>query len=580
MSSTKNHPDGGELLARTLKQAGVSEIFVLHGGHLEAFWQGCIRHDIHLTDFRHESAAGHAADAYARTTRKLGVCAVTSGPGFTNVLTAISNAYLDAVPVLFIVSSPPLRDTETNPLQGGIDQIAMATPTTKWAYRVTHTHRIPELVAQAIRTCLNGRPGPVLLEVPIDVMHIPVEESKVLPPTGLNVRTAPAPAPQDVKAIIDMLKSAQRPVIMVGNGIRFSLAEEELRRFAEASGIPVFCGPHGYGALPYEHPLYGKDLGLLAALDMMGQPGMDAMLMVGARFGLFTGGRGATPIPHDIPIAHVDLHPAELGRLREVKIPVLADARETFRALADAANKTTWPDWSAWVGTSTGIKDMNLLGMMYGAPDLEATPIHPFHAVEAIVNAAPKEAIYVVDGGEASAWTHGAIKASAYWQVIGAGYHGCLGVGPGMAIGAATAHPGKPVLHVTGDGAVGFHIQEFETMVKHKLPVVTVILNNRLWGMSAHGQDLIYGDEKRVISTLPDTAYEEVAKAYGCNGERVTRLADIGPALQRALDSGKPACINVMIDPNVMHPTMPAMVGADTKLENEIMIPYYDNIQL
>ncbi|HVN41396.1 MAG TPA: thiamine pyrophosphate-binding protein, partial [Steroidobacteraceae bacterium] len=149
MTEKENRPDGGELLARTLKQAGVEEIFALHGGHLESFWQACVRHGIQLTDFRHESAAGHAADAYARTAGRLGVCVVTAGPGFTNVLTAITNAHLDAVPVLFITSSPPLRDAETNPLQGGVDQVAMAAPTTKWAYRVTHTERIPELAAQA-----------------------------------------------------------------------------------------------------------------------------------------------------------------------------------------------------------------------------------------------------------------------------------------------------------------------------------------------------------------------------------------------------------------------------------------------
>lgn len=578
MNDPENRPDGGELLARTLRQAGVSEVFALHGGHLEAFWQGCIRHGIRLTDFRHESSAGHAADAYARTTGRLGVCAVTSGPGFTNVLTAITNAYLDGVPVLFIVGSPPLRDTETNPLQGGIDQVAIATPTTKWAHRVTHTHRIPELTAQAVRSCRNGRPGPVLLEIPIDVMHIPVDEGKVLPPSGLNVHTAPAPAPEDVHAIIDMLQGAKRPALFVGNGIRFAGAEDELRRFAEASGIPVFCGAHGYGALPYDHPLYGKDLGLLAALELMGQPGLDALLVVGARMGLFSGGRAPVPVPYDIPIAQVDLHPAELGRLRDVRIPVLADAREALRALADAAAGTRWPDWSAWAAAATGVK--NMVGLMFGEAQPQATPIHPYHAVDAIVAAAPADSIYVVDGGEVSAWAHTAIRASASWQLIGAGYHGCLGVGAGMAIGAAIAHPGKPVLHLTGDGAVGFHIQEFETMVQHALPVVTVVLNNRMWGMSAHGQDLIYGRKRRVISTLPDTAYEEVARAYGCHAERVERLQDLGPALRRALASGKPACLNVIIDGEVMHPSMPAMVGADTRSPNEIMIPYYDNIEL
>lgn len=576
MTRNETRPDGGELLARTLKAAGVEEVFALHGGHLESFWQGCVRHGLRLTDFRHEASAGHAADAYARTTGRLGVCVVTSGPGFTNVITAITNAYLDGVPVLFIVGSPPLRDVETNPLQGGIDQVAMAAPTTKWAHRVTHTERIPELAAQAVRTCMNGRPGPVLLDVPIDVLHIPVDEARVRPATGLNVRTAPAPAPDDVAAIIDMLNAAQRPAIFVGNGIRFAKAEGELRRFAEAAGIPVFCGGHGYGALPYDHPLWGKDLALLGALGMMGQPGLDALLVVGARLGLFTGGRSEAIVPSGIPIAQVDLHPAELGRLREVQIPVLADARETLRALADAAQAVAWPDRSVWAATATGIKSMT--GMMFGPAQPEQSPAHPHHVMETLAAAMPRDAIYVLDGGETSAWSHMALKADASCQIIGAGYHGCLGVGPGMAIGAQIAHPHKRVVQITGDGAMGFHIQEFDTQVRKKLPVLTVIFNNQLWGMSAHGQDLIYGRAQRVIADLPDTRYADIAQAFGCHAERVERLADLAPALARALAAGKPACVEVMIDPEVMHPTMPAMVGADNPAPNEIMIPYYDNI--
>lgn len=578
MSRYSNRPDGGELLARTLKEAGVEEVFALHGGHLEAFWQGCLRHGLRLTDFRHEASAGHAADAYARCTGRLGVCVITSGPGFTNAVTAITNAYLDAAPVLFIVGGPPLRDVETNPLQGGFDQISVATPITKWAHRITHTHRIPELVAQAVRTCRNGRPGPVLLEIPIDVMHLPVDEAKVLPASGLHVRTAPAPAPEQVVAIIEMLKAAERPGICVGGGVALSGAKGELRRFAEASGIPVFVNAHAQGALPYEHPLYAKDLGLLGMLSLMGQAGIDALLVVGARFGLYSGGRSPVPVPHDIPIAQVDLHAPELGRLREATIPVLADAREAFRALADAAAQTAWPDWAAWAATATGLK--NMIGPMFGEPDLSASPVHPFHAARIVADGVPPNSIFVIDGGEVSAWAFTAVHASAPHQVLGPGYLGCLGTGPGMAIGAALSHPGTTVVQLIGDGAMGFHLQEFETMARNELPIVTVVLNNALWGMSAHGQDLIYGAGKRVISSLPDTAYEEVAKALGCYGERVTRLADLAPALQRALAAGKPACLNVSTDPDIVHPTMPAMVGADTRGENEIMIPYYDNIQL
>ncbi|MBS0306681.1 MAG: thiamine pyrophosphate-binding protein [Proteobacteria bacterium] len=579
MTTTVNHRlDGGELLGRTLAAAGVDHVFALHGGHLESFWQSCLRHGLRLVDFRHEASAGHAADAWARTTGRLGVCAVTSGPGFTNAITAITNAYLDAIPVLFIVSSPPLRDVETNPLQGGVDQIAMALPSVKWAHRVTHVERIPELLAQAVRTCVNGRPGPVLLEVPIDVVHMPVAEALVQPARGLAVRTRPAPTPEDVQAIIAMLRQAARPALFVGNGVRFAGAEEELRRFAETSGIPVFCGGHGYGALPHAHPLWGRDFALLSLLAMGGQPGADAVLVVGARLGMFSGGRLGTPIGADVPVAQIDLDASEFGRLREVKIPVLADAREALRALADAAAQVKWPERSQWAATATALKTMVSAGFAPAEP--QATPVHPHHAVAAIADTAPAGTVFVVDGGEASAWAHMGLRVDAMHQLIGAGYHGCLGVGPGMAIGAALAHPGTPVVLVTGDGAIGFHIQEFETMARLGLPIVTVVLDNAMWGMSAHGQDLIYGRDKRVISTLPGTPYDAVAAAFGCRGERVERLAELAPALRRALDAGAPTCIDVRIDPEQMHPSMPAMVGADHPADSEIMIPYYDNIRL
>ena len=178
MAKTDNLLTGGDLLARTLREAGVKRIFALHGGHHEALFKGCHEQGIELMDFRHESAAGHAADAYARTTGDLGVCIITAGPGFTNGVSAIANAKLDGSPVLFIIGAPPLREVETNPLQGGIDQIAMARPMTKWAFSIPTTERIPDLTAMAIRKARAGTKGPVVLELPIDVLHMKVPASR------------------------------------------------------------------------------------------------------------------------------------------------------------------------------------------------------------------------------------------------------------------------------------------------------------------------------------------------------------------------------------------------------------------
>ena len=197
--------DGGELLVRVLERAGIDTIFTLHGGHLDAILQAAKARGLKLIDTRHEQAAGHAADGWARTTGRPGVAVVTAGPGFTDCVTAIANAYLDCIPTLFIAGAAPLREAETLPLQGGIDQVAMVTPITKWAHRVTHTERIPDLAVQALRIATTGRPGPVFLELPIDVLFARVDEESVKLPERIRPEFAPAPAPAGIEKALETI---------------------------------------------------------------------------------------------------------------------------------------------------------------------------------------------------------------------------------------------------------------------------------------------------------------------------------------------------------------------------------------
>lgn len=565
--------DGGELLARTLAKAGVREVFALHGGHLESFLQGCVHNNIRLTDTRHEAAAGHAADGYARATGEIGVCTVTAGPGFANVVPAIVNAYLDGVPTLFLIGAPPLREAETNPLQGGFDQVAMIAPVSKWAHRVTHAERIPDLTAQAIRIARNGRPGPVVLELPIDVLHGPVDPKAVVLPTGIDVRTHPAPSPEEANALIEFLRKAQRPIIFAGGGSRFANAAKELRRFVELSGVPVFVNPRGYGLLPPEHRLFGKDVSNLAALTMMGGEGPDAVLILGARLGLFAGGRGGKIIPANARIAQVDIDAGEIGRLMSPEVAAAADVTETLRALNEHGARVKWPDWSQWATKAVSTKQAH--AMLFGGTDAQS-PMHPYAAAREIMKALGRDMIYVLDGGEAGAWAQMHVDVDEPGRVLGHGYLGCLGIGPGMAIGAQRAFPNKRVVLVTGDGAVGFHIQEFDTMVRHGLPVLTIIFNNRAWGMSIHGQEAMYGRNAHVITELADTNYHTVAQAFGCHGARIDRLEDVGPAVKRALASGTPACLNIIVDREAVHPITTMLMGE--KEDKKTVIPYYENI--
>lgn len=565
--------NGGQLLAQALAQAGTTEVFTLHGGHLDAFLVACRDQDIRLTDTRHESSAGHAADAYARVTGGLGVCVVTSGPGFTNAYTAIANSYLDRTPTLFVVGAPPLRETETNPLQGGFDQIAAATPVTKWAHRITDPARVPELVALAIRKATTGVPGPVLLEVPIDVMFGEADEERVRYPSTYTVDNRPGPSSTVVEAALDLLQTAKNPAIVIGGGVTFSGAADSLVAFAEAVDVPVFYPGKSDGAIPASHRLAAGGLLALGTLPALGAPTPDVVMIVGARAGMFTGGR--TSMFPGAKLIQIDIDASEIGRMHDVAVPVLADCREALLVLTAGANTRNWPDWSGWVEVATSAKHAHRAG--YVDDTTESGKPHPYFAARAIVDACPPDTIFVMDGAEAPSWAEFFASTESPGGVLRLGYLGCLGVGPGFAVGAHRARPDSPIVLITGDGAAGFHIQEFDTMVRHDIPVVTVVFNNAVWGMSIHGQEAVYGDDGVVVSELGDSAYEKVAEAFGGYGERVTSTLAIADAMKRAFDSGLPSCLNVEIDASVVHPITTMMLG-DVSSTEEIVVPYYENI--
>jgi acetolactate synthase-1/2/3 large subunit len=581
--------DGGTLLIRVFKQAGIDTLFTLHGGHLDAIFQAAAGEDMRLIDTRHEQAAGHAADGWARTTGKLGVAIVTAGPGMTDIVTAIANAYLDCIPTLFIAGAAPLREAETLPLQGGIDQVAMVVPITKWAHRVTHTERIPDLAAQAIRIATSGRPGPVFLELPIDVLFALVDEGSVEIPDKIIPDAAPAPAPEAVLRAVEWLHAAERPAILAGGGAWFSGAGKDLLRFAERTGTPVFSNSKAHGLVPASHPLYGGGFANLAIAAGAGLGSADAVLVLGARFGLFMGGRGAKLIPGTARIIQVDVAAEEIGRNRRVDLGIAADCREAVRALDAAASERQWPDRAEW---QRGIRSLRESHRLFFAQALEndKPPIHPYRLASEVIKALPPNAVVAADGGETSAWMETVAEVQGGGQWMSHGYLGCLGTGMAFAIAAKVAHPERPVVCVVGDGSVGLNFAEFDTMVRHQLPIVTVVNNDQLWGMSAHGQDLIYGEGRRVVTELAPTRYDLAAAGFGCHPEHVEDPADLPVALERALASGKPACVNVMTDGSVIAPVTRMMVGGGAAPEGgssgdeggkegrEIQIPYYENL--
>lgn len=545
---------GGELVVRMLVRAKVETVFALHGAHVDTIFQACADHGIAIVDTRHEAAAGHAAEGYARSLRTLGVALVTAGPGLTNIVTSMANAFADRTPVLYLSGAAGLGEAETNGLQSQIDLTDIARPVTKWAHRVGVTQDIPRLMAQAIRTATSGVPGPVMLELPADILRATVDEDSVRIPRTIGIEAAPAPRRQDVAAAIDLLLGAKRPLVMVGDGAWYAGAGGVLREFVEVAGIPVFSDFQAHGLLPGDHPLYGGTFHKLADFAAPGER-PDVVLAVGARFGLFTLGVSDRIVPLSATLIHVEADPREIGRVMDAALAIAADPRETLRALAGEAKARAWPGFHGWQDAVRQAKE-NRRRRLTEAAGRGAGPLHPYLAVSAIVENLDEDTIVVGDGAESYAWLNEVVSRRCAGSYLTHGFLGAMGIGLGLALGAQAAHRSRRVLCVTGDGAIGFTIAEFDTMVRHGLPVVVVVMNNRSWGASRHYQEANSAQKRIVATALGNASYDRVAAGFGCHAQHVSRIEELGPALRAAFASGMPACIDVAIDPAPIPPEL------------------------
>lgn len=534
---------GGHWVAETLRQAGVRHVFGLHGGHLEAVFQGCVLAGIDITDVRDEAAAGHAAEGYARAGRTLGVALATAGPGITNIITSIANARSDRTPVLYVTASEAMTHVATNMMQGDIDNVALARPVTKWAHRVTVAADIPRMVAHAIRVATAAPAGPVLLDFPVDVLFAPVDEPLPSVIETPGPEALPAPQAATVASALELLATAQRPVLLAGEGAAHSGAEAELRALAEAAGLPVYTHNNAHGLLPSDHDLHAGTFFRLAEMTAA-ETRPDVVLAVGVRFGAFTLAQSERVVPTTARVIHVEADPVEIGRLRRADLAMVADSRTALAALADGAAGMAWPDRSAWLRTIATARERRR-ERQRATLQQSTSRIHPLRIAQAIVEAADDDTILVGDGAETQEWLMEMAAQRRPRSYFGAGQLGCLGYGLGFAIGVQVQRPERRVVLVTGDGGVGFTIAELDTMARHRLPIVVVVFNNRAWGATRHFQALFSGEDHHVATELADTRYDLVAEGFGCRGAWVREPGELGPALRAALGDRGPTCINV-----------------------------------
>ncbi len=531
---------GGWLVAKMLKREGVEVVFTLSGGHIAAIYDGCMREGIRVVDTRHEQAAVHAAEGWAKSTRKPGVALLTAGPGVTDGVTGVANAFLANSPILVIGGAAPLGLWDRGALQE-MNQIDLLRPITKWTRTVHETSRLGEYTAAAFRQMLSGKPGPVFLEMPMDILNNFADTDTLFDPgEPVNYRAAgrTAPDPEQIHQATAVLEQAQRPVIMAGTAVWWCDAAEPLRQLAERIQAPVFLNGAGRGCLPPTHPLF------FTSARRKALEGADTILAIGTRMD-FRLNHGQPPlIPAEAKILWFDLAGEDIGVNRGATVGLVGDVGLSMCQICEATKPLQHEDWLTFIRA----EERKGLERDSAALNSDAVPIHPMRLCREIRDFIDDETTVVGDGGDIVSYGGRVINVAkpGYW--LDPGPMGCLGTGTGFAMAAQIARPGQKVLILHGDGAFGLNGMEFESMVRQNLPVVSIIGNDGAWGQIKHPQKAIIG-HATAAELAPGIRYDKMVEALGGYGELVERPEDIRPALERAFASGLPACINVLIDP-------------------------------
>lgn len=528
---------GSEVLAQALRSQGVDTLFYLMGGPMLETEAACIKLGIRAIDTRHEQAAALAAHAWTRVTRRPGVCMGCSGPGTTNLVTGVANAFTDAAPLVAIGGSSPRVFLGMEAFQE-IDQVAVMRPVTKWAERIYDARRIPEIVATAFRQATTGRPGPVYLDLPGDILGEKVEEESIAYPAAWRPAPRTLGDPGAVREAIALLARAERPVILGGSGVWWSDGEAAFQALVEATGIPFFTTPISRGLVPEDHALAFLNARTKAFAEA------DVVLAVGTRFNWMIQFGRPPRFGADLKVIHVDINPTQLGQNRAVDVPIAGDARAVLEQLRATAEGAIDPRrWAGWTGKLRTL-DAEKSAEMDKASSSDATPIHPLRLCKEVRDFLRRDAILVVDGQEILNYGRQAIPTFVAGHRLNSGAFGCMGVGLPFGVGAKVARPDAQVVVLHGDGSYGLNAMEIDTAVRHKIPVVVVISNNGGWTADVPWTRPL----PKPGRYLGHTRYDKVAQDLGAHGEYVEKPHDIRAALERAWASGKPAVVNVVTD--------------------------------
>ncbi len=528
---------GNDILARCLKAQGVKDIFFIMGGPMLDAELCSIKEGIRLIDTRHEQGAAYMAQAYSRVTQGPGVCMAASGPATLNFGTGLANALIDGCPVVALGGSSPISQFGRQVFQE-IDQVAALKACVKYADRVHNLKRLPQQVNFAFQKALNGKPGPVYLDFPGDVLYTTVDEGEVdWSYCGRPIiKARPYAEPKALSALVDAISEAHQPVIVSGSGVLWSQAWDEMKAFVEKAGIPFYTTPQGRGVIPDDHPFSYLTMRNDAFREA------DLIIILGTRTNYVIGHAAPPRFSAAAKIARIEIDPEELGTsARNIDIPVVGDCKSVLQQLCEAVDARTADRFQGWrqkLADGEAQKRMRAGGNYPTDGD-----IHPLRLCEEVKNFMQREAILSVDGQEILNFGRQSIPTFVPGHRLNSGPFGTMGVGLPFAVGAKAAKPDAQVICLHGDGSFGQNAMELDTAVRHKLPLLCIISLNGGWTADPEGN--------KPGRYLGYTRYDKMAEALGCYAEYVEQPEDIRPALQRAgrkVEEGMVGFVNVKTD--------------------------------
>ncbi len=534
---------GGKLAARALKQAGVECIFTLSGGHIMPIYDGALDEGIRIIDVRHEQAAVHAADAWSRLNPgKIGCAVLTAGPGVTDGVTGVANAWRASSPVLVIGGQGPLNNLHRGSLQE-MDHVSLMKSITKWADACYEATRIPEYIETAVRHAVSGVPGPSFLEIPMDILMTRLEWADARFPTFRTVPPRLAPEPRDVLAALKMLKHARRPILLAGTGVKWSQGSESLERFLQETHLPAFTNGMGRGQIRFDDPQFFNRVRkeAIERCDVFVLAG--ALLDFRLKFG--------RSIPAATKIIQLDIENTLIGQNRSPDVAVVGNLGNAFEAMLQLMKDesirldfTTWRD-------ELRVREEEIAATFESQLNSDESPVDPLRMCREIRDFIDEDTIVIGDGGDIVAQASKVVPVMRENSWMDPGPLGTLGIGMPFALAAKATFPDKKVLIVYGDGSFGLNGFEYDTAIRHDLPIVGILGNDAAWGQMMRPQADIFGKDRMVATELHYTRYDKIVQAMGGHGEYCERPEEIRPALGRSFASGKPALINVKIRKDV-----------------------------